>query len=93
MCQNNIRRYSPMNDQYLILPLKLMISFAAICRLKKKKKRKRKRKKKKNPCYWKRRKSTKQSRPEKSRTKIRRGLTAIFSFPFSAIAFVALSVS
>ena len=39
MCQNNIRRYSPMNDQYLILPLKLMISFAAICRLKKKKKK------------------------------------------------------
>ena len=45
MCQNNIRRYSPMNDQYLILPLKLMISFAAICRLKKKKKKKKKKEK------------------------------------------------
>ena len=47
MCQNNIRRYSPMNDQYLILPLKLMISFAAICRLKKKKKKKKKKEKEK----------------------------------------------
>lgn len=33
-------RYSPMNDQYLILPLKLIISFAVICRFKKKESKK-----------------------------------------------------
>ena len=33
-------RCSPINEQYLILPLKLMISFAVIYRLKKKEKKK-----------------------------------------------------